>query len=295
MIVIAGASGNTGGVAAAKLLERGEKVRVVARRADRLAPLVQKGAEAFIADVADADALAKALDGATAAYLMIPPHPTASDVAAFQDSVSDSIVRAVEKSGLRKAVVLSSVGADKASGTGPVAGLHRLEEKLNALNGLDAVYLRAGYFMENVEAQVGVIQNFGILGGPVRGDLKVPMIATRDIGATAAELLGRPDFSGKQARELLGQREVSYDEIAGIVGRAIGRPELKYVQLPNEQLKAAFMQMGMSASMADGLLELAAGLNTGHLTALEKRTAENTTPTPVETFVAEAIAPQFAK
>jgi uncharacterized protein YbjT (DUF2867 family) len=293
MYVIAGASGHTGGVAAEKLLESGAKVRVIGRDTGRLERLVRKGAEAFAADVADADSLASALQGATGAYLMIPPDVTALDIAAFQDRVSDAIARAVEKAGLRKAVVLSSIGADKPAKTGPVAGLHRLEEKLNGVSGLDAVYLRAGYFMENMMSQVGVIQNFGVVGGPLRGDLALPMIATRDIGAAVAGLLAGPEFSGRQARELLGQREVSYDEIAGIIGRAIGKPELKYQQLPNEQLRPALLQMGMSASMADGLLEMSASLNSGYMVALEKRSAENTTPTTVETFVAEQIAPRL--
>jgi uncharacterized protein YbjT (DUF2867 family) len=224
---------------------------------------------------------------------MVPPNLAAVDVRAYQERVSDALTAAIEKASVPKAVVLSSIGADKAEKTGPVVGLHNLERKLDGIAGLDAVYLRAGYFMENLLPQVGVIQNFGIVAGPVRPDLRLPMIATRDIGAVAAELLLKPDFTRKHARELLGQRDVSYQELASIIGKAIGRPGLSYAQLPPSQLKPALVQMGMSANMADLLLEMAEALNSGHMVALEPRSERNTTPTSIETFLAEEFAPRF--
>jgi uncharacterized protein YbjT (DUF2867 family) len=293
MYAITGATGNTGSVIAEKLLARGEKVRVIGRDAKRLARFASQGAQAFTTDVTDAAGLAKAFDGATAVYAMLPPNLAAADVRAYQERVSDAIAAAIEKAPVPKAVVLSSVGADKAEKVGPVLGLHNLEQKLNGIRGLDAVYLRAGYFMENLLPQVNVIQSFGILGGPVRADLRLPMIATRDIGAAAAELLLKSDFTGKQARELLGQRDVSYTEVASIIGKAIGRPGLAYTQLPPSQLKPALVQMGMSPSMADLLLEMAEALNSGYMVALEPRSAQNTTPTSIETFVAEEFVPRF--
>jgi uncharacterized protein YbjT (DUF2867 family) len=203
------------------------------------------------------------------------------------------LASALGQASVTHAVVLSSVGADKAENTGPVVGLHNLEQKLNALAGLNAVYLRAGYFMENLLPQVGVIRNFGIVGGPLRADLPVSMIATRDIGTTCAEILQKRDFAGKQARELLGQRDLDYKQAASVIGKAIGKPDLAYVQLPPQQLKAALTQMGMSANMTELLLEMAEALNSGYMAALERRSAENTTPTSIETFVAEEFVPRF--
>lgn len=293
MYVITGATGNTGSVVAEKLLAAGKKVRVIGRDSTRLARFVSKGAEAFTTDVADAAGLAKAFEGATAVYAMLPPNLAAADVLAYAERVSDAIAAAITKASVRKAVVLSSIGADKAEKTGPVVGLHNLEQKLNGIAHLDAIYLRAGYFMENLLPQVNVIQNFGILGGPVQADLRLPMIATRDIGAAAAELLLKSSLTGKQARELLGQRDVSYTEVAPIISKAIGRPGLSYAQLPAQQLKPALTQMGMSSSMADLLLEMAEALNSGYMVALERRSEQNTTPTPIETFVAEEFVPRF--
>ncbi|MGO9273910.1 MAG: NmrA family NAD(P)-binding protein [Terriglobia bacterium] len=293
MFAITGATGNTGSVIAEKLLAQGEKVRVIGRDAGRLARFVGKGAEAFPADVTDADALARAFDGASAVYAMIPPNNVVADFRGYQETVSDALASAIAKASVTHVVALSSVGADKSENTGPVLGLHHLEQKLNGVAGLNTVHLRAGYFMENTLPQTEVIRNFGIVGGPLRADLRISMIATRDIGAAAAETLRQRDFAGQQARELLGQRDVDYRQVASVIGQAIGRTELAYVQLPAPQLKPAFMQMGMSAHMADLILEMAEALNSGHMAPLEPRSAANTTPTSFETFVAEEFVPRF--
>jgi uncharacterized protein YbjT (DUF2867 family) len=293
MIAIMGATGNTGKVVAEKLLAAGRQVRVIGRDASRLEPLVKSGAQAVVGDVTNAAALARAFTGAKAVYVMIPPNLAVADVRAFQEQVSNAAAAAIEEARVEYAVLLSSIGADKAERTGPVIGLHHFEQKLNSIPGLKALYVRAGYFMENLLAQVGVIKGFGILGGPVSPALPLPMIATRDIGAYAADALQKLNFSGKQAREILGQRNVTYNEVAAIVGNAIGRPGLAYAQLPPEQLKPALTQMGMSANMADLLLEMAEALNTGYMTALEARTAANTTPTSIEQFVAEVFVPLY--
>jgi uncharacterized protein YbjT (DUF2867 family) len=199
----------------------------------------------------------------------------------------------VQGAGVEYAVVLSSIGADKPEKTGPVVGLHNLEQKLNGVARLNALFLRAGYFMENLLPQVEVIRNFGMMGGPLRSDLKVPMIATQDIGTAASEALLTLEFVGKQTRELLGQRDVSYQEAASIIGPAIGKPGLPYMQLGAVQLRPAFTQMGMSASMVDLLLEMAESLNSGYMAPLEPRSAKNTTSTSIETFVEREFVPRF--
>jgi hypothetical protein len=148
--------------------------------------------------------------------------------------------------------------------------------------------------MENLFPQVGIIKNFGVTGGPLRSDLKVAMIATQDIGAAAAEALRKLAFTGKQARELLGQRDLTYQEVTAVIGKAIGKPGLAYMQLGPAQLKPAMMQMGMSASMADLLLEMSDSLNSGYMAPLEPRSAQNTTSISIEAFVAEQFVPRFS-
>ena len=293
MYVILGATGNTGSVVARRLLDRGKRVRVVGRDNKKLAPFVSRGADAFAADVLDTDALSRAFAGAQGVYALIPPDMTSPDFRAYQDRVTESIAKALEKGGVTHAVTLSSVGADKPEKTRPVVGLHKMEMRLAQVRGLNALHLRAGYFMENTLAQIGIIRSFGVMAGPVRADLPLPMIATRDIGAAAAEALLRLDFRGQQTQELLGARDVTYNEGAKIVGTAIGKPALTYTQLPDEQVIEAMTGMGISRNIAQLLCEMSAALNNGYMHALEPRSEKNTTPMSFETFVQEVFLPAY--
>ena len=217
MYVILGASGHTGSIIADFLLSKGKKVRVMGRDMGRLERFVRKGAEAVTADVSDAAALTKAFSGADAAYLMLPPVASRED----QERQSDAIAKAVKESGLRYAVHLSSYGAHVPEGTGPIAGLHSSEQKLNAIRGLNVLHLRAAYFMENNLVVIGMIHRMGIFAGALLPDLKLPMIATRDVGDYAAKRLLDLDFSAKQTRELLGERDLSMAEVTAVIGAAL--------------------------------------------------------------------------
>jgi uncharacterized protein YbjT (DUF2867 family) len=224
---------------------------------------------------------------------MIPPNPASPDVRADQRRIAESIAVALEKAAVKRAVSLSSIGADKTSGTGPVAGLHEFEERLNSVSGLNVIHLRAGYFMENTLGQGAAIRAMGKTAGPLRGDLKLPFIATRDIGEVAADLLLKLGFTGRQTRELQGQRDLSYNEVTAIIAKAIEKPEIKYVQLPDEQMQPILVQMGMSPQMAGQILEMSAALNSGHMRPLEPRSTRTTTPTSYESFVAEVFLPVY--
>ncbi|HLX82671.1 MAG TPA: NmrA family NAD(P)-binding protein [Terriglobales bacterium] len=293
MYVVLGASGNTGGVVARSLLARKHRVRVVGRDAAHLKSLASEGAEVFVSDITNAASLSQAFNKADAAYVMVPPNPTSDDFRGYQNRVTDAIATAATNAGLKNIVSLSSFGADKGSGTGPVAGLHELEQKLNQVDGANVLHLRAGYFMENTLPQVGAIRMAGSTVGPLRPDLKLPFIATSDIGAAAADALLGLAFKGKQTHELQGQRDLDYTEIAAIIGKAIGKPDLGYIQAPDEQIRAAFLQMGMSENFVGLMLEMCVALNNGHMRTLEPRTSKNTTPTKYETFVAEKFVPAF--
>jgi uncharacterized protein YbjT (DUF2867 family) len=287
--VILGASGNTGSVIANFLLSKGEKVRVVGRETGRLQPFVRKGAEAFTADVSDAAALTKSFSGARAAYLMLPPLNSREE----QERQSDAIAKAVKESGLRYAVHLSSYGAHVLEGTGPVTGLHASEEKLNAINDLNVLHLRAAYFMENNLTAIDMIHGIGLIGHAVLPDLKLPMIATRDVGDYAAQRLLNLDFSGKQTRELLGERDLSMAEATAVIARGIGKPDLRYEQFPYEQVLQALTQMGFSPRKAAVYIEMFQAINAGVLAAQEPRSPQNSTPTSFEKFVQDVFAPAY--
>jgi uncharacterized protein YbjT (DUF2867 family) len=293
MYVVTGATGHTGNVVAKALLNKGEKVRVIGRNADRLKTLIAQGAEPFTADLTDTASATKAFVGAKAVYVMMPPNIASPDFRGFQNRVSDALASALRSAVITHVVTLSSIGADKTEKTGPVVGLHYLEQQLNAIDSLNVLHLRAGYFMENTLAQIGIIRATGMTVGPLRPDLKIPMIATRDIGEAAANALMSLDFRQKQTRELLGQRDISMTEVAQIIGKAIGKPDLQYTQAPDEQVRPALVQLGMSPNMADLLLEMSTALNSGCMRALESRSAQSTTPTSYETFVAEEFVPLY--
>jgi uncharacterized protein YbjT (DUF2867 family) len=293
MYVILGATGNTGSVVANRLLGKKKQVRVVGRDNKKLATFTGRGAEAFTANITDEKALNRAFAGAEAVYVMIPPDLTNENYRGFQSRATEAIGEALEKAGVKHAVTLSSFGADKADKTGPIAGLHDLESRLNKIKGLNVLHLRAGYFMENTLPQVSIIRSFGTMSGPVDAEVPLPMIATKDIGAAAAEALLKLDFKGKQTQELQGQRDLTYAEAAIVIGELIGKPGLDYVRAPDDQVIQAMTSMGMAKNMATLIVEMANAINRGHVKTLEQRSEKNTTPTSFEAFAREVLLPAY--
>jgi uncharacterized protein YbjT (DUF2867 family) len=287
--VILGASGNTGAIIATFLLSKSKKVRVVGRDLGRLEQFVRRGAEAIAADLTDAAALTKAFTGARAAYAILPPLHSREE----QEQQSDAIAKGVKESGLRYAVHLSSYGAQVPQGTGPVAGLHSSEEKLNAISDLNVLHLRAAYFMENNLAAIDMIRGMGLFGHALLPDLKLPMIATRDVGDYAGQRLFDLDFSGKETRELLGERDLSMTEVTAAIARGIGKPDLHYEQFSYDQVRQVLVQSGFSPKKAGVYIEMFEAINAGLLAAQEQRSRQNSTPTTFERFVQDVFVPAY--
>ncbi len=290
MYVITGATGHIGNQAADILLAGKEKVRVVGRSAPRLQPFVERGAEAVVGDLADGEFTARAFAGADAVFAMIPPHYAAEDFRAWQNRVGSNIAAAISSTGVKYVVNLSSQGADLPAGSGPIMGLRDQEERLNRLAGVNVLHLRPTYFMENLLMNIPLIRQLGIAGAAVRGDRKFAMIATRDIAAEVAERLSRRDFSGKSVKDLLGPRDLSLDEAIAVIGRRIGRSDLKYVQFSYEEAAKGMTAMGISPDVARLFNEMSKALNEGLFAAGRPRTPENTTPTAIEEFAATFAA-----
>jgi uncharacterized protein YbjT (DUF2867 family) len=293
IVTIIGATGNIGRALVENLLQNGVKVRAVGRSKDKLAPLTQRGAQASVGTLEDSAFVADALRGADAAFLMIPPHYNAPDMRADQRHVGASLIEAVKQSGIKRVVMLSSVGGGLPAGTGPILGLHEFENAVRGVAGLSAVILRPTYFMENHLGSIGLIKQAGINGGAMRPDTRLPMVATRDIAGVAAEVLSQPTFTGVTVREILGPRDYSMQEATAILGAAIGKPDLAYVQFSDADFKKGLQGAGFSADVADKFVEMSAAFNAGTIQSTFQRSAANTTATTLEQFAREVFAPVF--
>jgi uncharacterized protein YbjT (DUF2867 family) len=293
MYTILGATGNVGRKISDILIKKGEKVRLIARSADRLRPFVGKQAEAFAGDAMDTEFLVKAFTGADAVITILPENIKAENGLDYDDKIGVSIARALTLAKVKYVVNLSSVGAELPEGTGPIIGLHRQEERLNKIKGLNVLHLRAAFFMENQLMDIDLIKSRGIMGSAIRGDIKFSMIATKDVAAFAAKRLVKCDFTGSSIWYLLGQRDLSLIEATEIISRKINNPALVYVMFPYDEAAKGLMSAGLSPDMSRLYVEMSKALNDGRIIA--KRTAENTTPTSFEVFCDEVFAPLFTQ
>ena len=282
MITIMGATGHTGSVTTNQLLDANQPVRVLGRSAERLQPFVKRGAKPAVGDATDAAFLTDAFRGATAVYALVPPDYGQADPFAYYDKVGAAVETAVKKTGVKRLVFLSSLGAERPAGCGLIGGLHRVEERFKKLE-VSTVSLRAGFFMENFFGMLGMIKQQGIMGGATPPDVPISMVACHDIGVVAADELQKAGAPGFTTRELLGPRDYSMAEAARIIGQKIGKPDLQYVQFPDDGVKQAFMGMGFSPRAAELFVEMAKGIGS-NVKTLEGRNVRNSTPMSLEQF-----------
>jgi uncharacterized protein YbjT (DUF2867 family) len=264
MFTIFGASGNTGSVVARALLDRGRAVRVVARDPAKVAPLAARGAEVVRGDVLDRGSVERALLGAEGAYLLLPPDASSDDLVAQGRRVTANYVAALRQSPVRHAVLLSSVGAQVPSGTGPIVTVHEAERALGAVKSTAFTYVRAAYFMENLLAYAQAMRTDGVL--PVFGGGSghaFAMVATADIGEVAAEALLAPP-AASEVVELSGPREYSFDDAASIASAVLGRP-VRAVDLPLDGLVPALTGFGVSPNVAGLYREMTEAFGAGQV------------------------------
>ncbi|WP_242345492.1 NAD(P)H-binding protein [Anaeromyxobacter terrae] len=288
--VVFGATGHVGGPVARRLAEARRPLRVVARSAAALA--AHAGAEPVVGSVDDPELVRRALDGAGAAFVQLPPY-FGPGVRAWQDRVAGVLADGLEAARVPYAVALSSLGAQLAGGTGPVAGLHTLEERLGRVPGLSVLAVRPGYFFENHLSAIGVMRSAGFYGGALAPDLRIAQIAAADVGEAAAARLLALDWRGREVQELHGERDLTPVEVARALGAAIGKPDLAYAQLSYADAQAGMVQAGLSAEIAALFVELARALDERRIAPLEPRSAATTTPTSIEAWARDVFAPAF--
>lgn len=270
MYIVAGVTGNTGSVVADSLLEQRQPVTVIVRSEEKGKPWAAKGAKIALGTLEDGQTLTQILRGANGAYLLTPPNIHAVDFVEERQKLTQSIARAVKDSGIEHVVLLSSIGAQHSSGTGLILGSHIAESALIPA-AKNLTLIRAGFFFENWGPALGAAQGNGVLPTPLALDRKVAMVATQDIGRTAAESLLNP-ARGRRIIELAGPQNYSPEDISSVLASLLGR-DVRVQSLPPGAAAQMFKSFGATDEVARFFEEIYTGVNSGRV-AYEGGSAE---------------------
>jgi len=263
LFAISGATGQTGSAVASTLLQHGHSVRVLVRNAAKAAAWAARGAEVMETDFADADSLARGLNGAVGAYFINPPDYHSSDMFASAQRMGEVWCRAMERSGVESLVALSSVGAHLASGTGNIYTTHLLEQTLGSLRA-DVHFVRAAWFMENWAGALAVATKDGVLPSFLAPlDRSIAMVSASDIGRVCAETL-MAGANAPRITELHGPKEYSPNDVAAAVSAVLKR-DVSPVGVPESDWGATLGKWGFSAHAIETWGEMVRGFNSGHI------------------------------
>jgi uncharacterized protein YbjT (DUF2867 family) len=261
MFVVAGVTGNTGSVVADALLRAGAPVRVVLRDRERAAEWTARGAEAALADLADVAALAAALRGAAAAYLLVPPNLQVDDPIADAARVAGAIAAAVDRAQLPHAVILSAFGAHQADAPGMLATTRLFEQRMLQIAGRLTI-LRAASFFETSAPMMLLGASTGEMPSLVALERSFEQIAAADFGRMAAEAMLAPGTEHRRVIELSGPRAYSANEMAAAVAALAGRP-VRATLVPPEQRVPALTAIGMGPRYASLVVDICDALSAG--------------------------------
>jgi uncharacterized protein YbjT (DUF2867 family) len=246
MILVTGATGNTGGAALSALAEQGAEVRALVHHPDKLeAPA---GVDVVAGDFRDAASLDAALAGADHAYLVGPSQQD-------QIELETAFVQAAQRAGLSHLVRLSIVGADQPGVDAMRFGaIHAAMERVVRDSGIPWTFLRANGFMQNNLSQAQAIAGQGAFYSSASPAARVSHVDARDIGDMAAKVLTEPGHEG-QAYHLTGPEALNDDEIAARLSEVLGRT-ISHVQVPWEGVRESLVGMGFPEWNVDGFKEL---------------------------------------
>jgi uncharacterized protein YbjT (DUF2867 family) len=263
---LTGSLGNITQPLAWQLIKAGHQVTIISSQAEKATQIKELGATPAIGQITDIAFLTEAFKTADAVYTMIPPKYDAVDIIEYIHSIGRGYATAIRQAGVKKVVNLSSWGADNPAGCGPVTGLYFVEQELNALQGVDVIHLRPGYFYINLLHSIPLIEKAGILGNNYSSDTRLVLVHPRDVAAVAAEELSALRFTGKSFR-YIGSDEATLQQIAAVLGKAIDMPELKHVAFSDEAALKAYLEIGLNENMATSLVELGRATREGKMIA----------------------------
>jgi uncharacterized protein YbjT (DUF2867 family) len=262
--VITGSIGHISKPIVEQLSAGGHTVTVITSKEDRKAEIEKLGAKAAVGSVDDLNFLKQTFTGADAVYTMVPPHWGAADWKKYIAGIGANYAEAIKSAGVKKVVNLSSIGAHMPDGCGPVSGLYHVESALNALEGVDVVHLRPGFFFYNFLGNVGMVKNMGIIGSNYEADTDMVLADTSDIADHAVKYLSNPDFTGKSTHYVVSD-ERKPQQIAHVLGNAVGKPELPWIGFKDEDALGGMTQMGLSHEVARNYVEMGVALRSGEM------------------------------
>lgn len=260
-IIVTGSLGNISKPLTEILVQKRHAVTVISSNNEKKTAIETLGATAAIGSLDDVDFLTAALTGADAVYTMIPPNFAAPDPIIHYQTIGNSFAKAIQQSGIKKVVHLSSWGAHLAKGTGIIVGSYHVEKIFDDLTDIHFTYLRPASFYNNLYHYVDMIKQAGFMGTNYGEDDKVVLVSPKDIAAAAVEEM-ETATNGKKIRYVASD-ERNCNEIASVLGAAIGKPDLKWLRFTDEQTQAAMEKNGVPTNMAAKLVELNAAIRTG--------------------------------
>lgn len=288
-IIVSGSLGNIGNHLTANLVAAGNDVTVISSNKDREAAIVALGATPAIGSVSDAAFLEKTFSGADAVFAMTPPNLGGANVIANTAAAGKAFATAIKAAGVKRVVMLSSIGADLPSGNGPIAGLHPIEGEYSKLDGVAVTFLRAGFFYTNFYNDIPVIKGLGILGANYPASIQLPVVHPKDIAEAAAEELQKAG-NGKDIRYVISDLRTA-EEFAKVLGAAIGKPELPWIEFTDEQSFQGMTQAGVPEEIAGLYTEMGNGFRAGKIAAdFFKQGAPVTGKVKLEEFAKEFAA-----
>jgi uncharacterized protein YbjT (DUF2867 family) len=273
-VVVTGSLGNISKPLAIELVQKGHTVTVISSNEKKQSDIealgaifVPKGsANAAIGSLEDVGFLTATFTGADAVYCMIPPNDYFDlnlDLLAYYRRIANNYAQAIRQSGVKRVVYLSSIGAHLEQGSGILLGHHIGEGIMNELSDVAIAFIRPLAFYYNLYGFVDTIKNQGVIAANYGADDNYVWVSPVDIAAAIAEELETP-FVGRKVRYVASD-ELTGNETATILGTAIGKPDLKWIIIPNEQVQRGLEAAGMNPQIAAGLVEMYAGVHSGIL------------------------------
>lgn len=263
--VLTGSIGHITKPMAERLISAGHNVSIITSSNNNVAKIEALGAQALVGSVNDGDFVNSALANADGVYLMIPPNMGATNFFEAQQKVADNYVDAVLKNEIKNVVQLSSIGAHLRTGAGPIDGLAYLEEKLEAIEGINVKMLRPSYFFYNLFSMIPLIKHANIMGSNFNmQDEKFVLTHTNDIADVAADALLNLNFSGKSIEYISSDERTSTD-IANVLSNSISKPGIPWVEFKDEDSLQGMLAAGLAPSISGAYVQMGKSIREGKL------------------------------